>query len=327
LAAASLNPKNNVNYTADESWFAMEYPQHPGANDQPFFFSVPELQNNQRILEIQQRFIDKVLSHTLDYGNVLYCIDNETSGAEAWGAYWANYIRTQAKKKGLEVSITEMWDAWNLKDQEHRRTLDHPERYDFVDVSQNNHNRGDTHWENLMWVREYTADNPRPINHVKIYGADTGRYGTTRDGNERFWRNLVGGAASARFHRPDSGIGLLPLARRHLESARLFLEAFDIIRATPSPAHERLRGREANEAFLTTIRDESFAVYFPEGGEVVLAKPPSPGPWQAKWLDIEAAEWQERPAQNSGQGLLLSAPGKGHWLCVLHRKDRPPDRE
>ena len=42
----------------------------------------------------------------------------------------------------------------------------------------------------------------RPINNIKIYGADGGRFGSTQDGLERFWRNIFGGFASARFHRP-----------------------------------------------------------------------------------------------------------------------------
>ena len=35
----------------------------------------------------------------------------------------------------------------------------------------------------------------RPINNVKIYGADTGKYGKTQDGLARFWRNIFGGFA------------------------------------------------------------------------------------------------------------------------------------
>ena len=31
--------------------------------------------------------------------------------------------------------VTEMWDDWDLKAARHRQTFDHPELYDFVDVS------------------------------------------------------------------------------------------------------------------------------------------------------------------------------------------------
>ena len=60
-------------------------------------------------------------------------------------------------------------DDWDLKGAHHRRTFDHPERYDFADVSQNNHQKGHRHWDNFQWVRRHIADKPRPINTVKTY--------------------------------------------------------------------------------------------------------------------------------------------------------------
>jgi hypothetical protein len=83
------NPKNNVNYTYAESGFAERYPDHPGRNKQPFFFTTPKQRNNVVVFKYQERFVDKMLSHTLRYDHVLYCMDNETSGDEAWGAYWS----------------------------------------------------------------------------------------------------------------------------------------------------------------------------------------------------------------------------------------------
>ncbi|UCD49900.1 MAG: hypothetical protein JSW27_20515, partial [Phycisphaerales bacterium] len=132
------HPKNNVNYTYAESGFAERYPNHPGRNDQPFFFTTPKQRSNTLILKIQQRFVDKMLSHSLKHGNVLYCMDNETSGEPAWGAYWARYIQAKAKAVGVTVHTTEMWDAWDLANPQHNATFDHPELYSFVDISQNN---------------------------------------------------------------------------------------------------------------------------------------------------------------------------------------------
>ncbi len=36
------NPKNNVNYTYEQSGFVEHYPDHPGRNKQPFFFTTPQ---------------------------------------------------------------------------------------------------------------------------------------------------------------------------------------------------------------------------------------------------------------------------------------------
>src|SRR3546814_8699367 len=79
--------------------------------------------------------IKKLLSISLKFRNVLYCIDNETSGVSEWGAYWAGFIRREAGSK--PVNITEMWDNWNVTSDTHKQTIDHPELYDFVDISQN----------------------------------------------------------------------------------------------------------------------------------------------------------------------------------------------
>ena len=64
-------------------------------------------------------------------------------------------------------------------------------------------------WNNFLKVRRYLASQPRPMNTTKTYGAGGNSYGhTDQDGIERFWRHLLAGAASIRFHRPDAGLGL-----------------------------------------------------------------------------------------------------------------------
>jgi hypothetical protein len=87
------------------------------------------------MLKYQQNFVKKLLSLSLRYDNVLYCIDNETSGVEEWASYWAGFIRENSG--GKEINLTQMWDNWDVKSEVHKRTLDHPERYSYIDISQN----------------------------------------------------------------------------------------------------------------------------------------------------------------------------------------------
>jgi len=310
------NPKNNINYTYEQSGFAPEYPDHPGTNRQPFFFTTPAQRNNTVVFKYQRRFVDKMLSHTLKYGHVLYCMDNETSGEEAWGAFWADYIKKQAAKAGRRVYVTEMWDDWNLQAERHRRTLDHPELYDFVDVSQNNHQKGQRHWDNFQWVRAYIAKRPRPINTVKTYGADTGRFGNSRDGLERLWRHIIGGAASARFHRPDAGLGLSKVAQAHLRSMRMFLDRFDIVHAEPDARSTLLRDRSPNEAYLT-VAPRQWAVYFPAAGSVGLDLSKASGSLRLTWLEIAASKWHDAQTITAGRIVQLRTPGPGHWLALV----------
>lgn len=312
-----FRPSNNVNYSVESSGLKNHYPKHPGSNENRFFFSVPELDNNAVVLPYQQAHVDRVLAVTLQYPNVLYCMDNETSGAEAWGAYWAGYIKSRAKEAGVRVCVTEMWDDWKLHSPTHRRTLDHPERYDFADISQNNHQKGQTHWNNLQWAREYVASAPRPLNNVKIYGADGGPFGNSRDAVERFWRGLVGGAASVRFHRPDAGIGLSGEAQAHLKSARMLCDVFDFFRATPDAESERLGERGENEAYASFIGDEACVVYFPDGGSVRVQF--QNGPVRVQWLDAARSAIGEDVIIDESNPLYLTAPGGGHWMAIVRR--------
>ena len=100
------NPQNNINYTYEQVKMDSIYPKHPGSNTQPFFYTVPNLNNNKLLLGFQMAFVDKMLSYSLQYGNVLYCIDNETSGKEEWAIYWADYIKQKAGNN--EIYITQM---------------------------------------------------------------------------------------------------------------------------------------------------------------------------------------------------------------------------
>ncbi len=312
------NPKNNVNYTYEESGFAERYPNHPGQNDQPFFFATPRQRNNTVVLPYQQQFVDKMLSHSLKYDHVLYCMDNETSGEEAWGAYWAEYIKRRAQESGKEVCVTEMWDDWDLTAERHLRTLDHPERYDFADVSQNNQRKGQTHWDNFQWVRQHIAAHPRPLNTVKTYGADGGRYGSTQDGLERWWRHVIGGAASARFHRPDSGLGLSEPAVASIRAARKLGSLVPWWEV--QPANQLLGDREENEAYLAAKPGELYAIYFTNGGQVTLDLREHQGRYQIKWIRIATGQWDQEDEMDGGERVLLAAPGPGNWAAAIVRQ-------
>ncbi|MBI3468547.1 MAG: hypothetical protein HY000_36560 [Planctomycetes bacterium] len=310
------HPKNNVNYTAAESGFADEYPEHAGRNRQPFFFTTPKQRNNKVVLKYQQRFVDRILDLALPYPHVLYCIDNETSGDEAWAVYWAEYIERRAKAAGVDLFITEMWDAHDLKSAQHRATFDHPERFAFVDISQNNHQKGETHWDNFQWTRDYLSQRPRPINTVKTYGADGNKFGhTDRDGIERWWRHLIGGAAAVRFHRPDSGLGFTPKAEASIRAARQLASAVPFWEL--APVNHLLRDRSANEAFAAAKAGRLCVVYFTDGGSVEVDLRSFPRDVQARWLEIETGRWRDPHALTGSAWTRISPPGPGHWAIAI----------
>jgi len=311
------NPKNNINYRYEESGFAPRYPDHPAANRQPFFFTTPNQRHNRTILGFQQRFVNRMLDHTLRYDHVLYCIDNETSGEEEWSRYWAQFVKARAVKAGRTVYVTEMWDDWNLSAARHKRTFDHPDLYGFVDVSQNNHNRGQKHWDGFLHVRRYLAEKPRPMNTTKTYGAGGRANSTEQDGIERFWRHLLAGAASLRFHRPDAGLGLGDKAVAAIHAARKLESKIPLWSVTP--ATDLLADRESNEAYLAAAAGTAYALYFPAGGEVRLDLPGDRGPWTVYWIDIAAGEWGPTRQHDGGAAIVLAPHAEGNWAAAIVR--------
>lgn len=320
--ASPWNPANNVNYTAAETELQTASYGDYTTVEHDFFLTVPALQDDRVVLAYQERFVDRVLAYTLAYDHVLYCITNEIFAqyAPEWGWYWAAHLREQAAAAGRHVAVTEMYQESDVRHEQHRASLDHPERYDYVDISQNSIQTGQTHWDRLQWVRAYLEEAPRPINHTKIYGGPRGTWtGGPGHGIERFWRNVIGGAASVRFHRPPSGIGLSEEAQVHLRSARLFGERFDVFRATPDAESRLLTERNPNEAYLTAVPEEQYAVYFPDGGSVGVNLTEAPGAYALHWLDIADSTWGAPETVAGGRIVQLTAPESGHWIALLTR--------
>ncbi len=309
------HPKNNVNYSAEKSGFAARYDDHPGANKQPFFFTTPSQRDNRVVLHYQERFVNKVLDHALKYDHVLYCIDNETKAEPEWGEYWARLIRARASEAGKSVHVTEMWDAWNLQSDEHKQTFDRPELYSFVDVSQNNHNSGTKHWENFRHVRDYLSSQPRPINTTKTYGADGNKFGhTDQDAVERFWRHLLGGAASARFHRPDSGIGLNDKAVNCLKAARLvegLIPFWDL-----KPAMDRIVRLDGTQAYVAEAEERGLVILFPKGNWARIRRSGFEGGYLT-WVSIDEGLVKESVLLGEGDVLRLTPPADGNWVAVV----------
>ncbi|MCM8759070.1 MAG: hypothetical protein NC906_04780 [Candidatus Omnitrophica bacterium] len=309
------NPKNNINYTSQESGLAFEYPDHPGSNKQPFFYTTPLQMNNKVVFYYQKKFVEEILKRTLVYPHVLYCMDNETSGDPKWSIFWATFVREKAKEISAEIFITEMWDSRDLKHQQHRTTFDNPEIFDYVEISQNNHQKGQVHWDNFQWVRSYLSEKPRPMNSVKIYGSDEGKFGNSKDGIERFWRLIVGGAAGARFHRPPSGLGFSQLSIASIKSVRkleTLLKMWEM-----EPANHLLINRKENSAYLSAKTGTWYLVYFTDGGSVEINFNGIGGTFTIHWINIRNGEWDKKEKIKAGTTVEIKAPGCGDWLAVI----------
>ena len=342
-----FNPNRNVNYDSSNSNLpdSIAYPAQSRVN--PFFESVPDLASNDLLLPYQQSFVDKLLELSLQYDNILYCVDNETNAHYAWGRYWADYIRKRADEQGKSIFITEMWDNWDPTNGAVKSAkLQHPDlggwyaeytnpdlhhnsnysysikdtiSYDFVDISNHNAQDGQTHFNTGYWVRQTVerSGHIRPINNVKIYGADISQIwsGSVKEGKQRFWRNIFAGHASARFHRPEAGIGLNRLAQANIKSMRSVTDEVDLFSMVPS--NQLFKKRGPNEAYCLSNKKDEYLIYFPAGGVVELIIPE--GTYSVRGLLIDKTYWME--SKNIQYPGVIVAPHDEAWAYVLKKID------
>jgi hypothetical protein len=311
------NPKNNKNYDARRTKLPLIVDSHPIYTENNFFRSVPSQLSIMRLLEYQQKYVDKILSYALSFDHVLYCMDNETSVSSDWGKFWAQYIRKVGLEKGKFLNTTEMWDPWDLNHIVHRETMDNPNIFSFVDISQNNHNSGEEHWRNGIGQIEHLKqiDAVRPCNNVKVYGNDGGAHQTTQNGIESFVRNIMFGSAGARFHRPTSGQGLNEVAQRVINGVWIMTSKMDFFDGMP--LDQVFKEKNPNEAYCRGIVGQEYLFYFTNGGEVTVNISLPGGDGTIMWTSLDEKNRVEDSSIQEGADIELAPPGEGNWLALI----------
>jgi hypothetical protein len=317
------NPLLNINYTAEESGLATDIAYYSGAvpSGHVFFHSVPGLKDIPVILKYQEAFVGKLLSVSLDFPNVLYCMNNEIGEPAEWGEYWARFIRSRANEAGRDVFLTDMRRNSDFTSAEQVKLLHDRVHYDFFEISQNTANNDQRHYDQIMSIRNQVVDQPVPLNNVKIYGGTIGSWTTSvEEGTRRFWRNIFGGLASSRFHREGPsplffGAGLSDLAMIHIRSMRMFMDEFSIFTCIPS--NHLLTDREPNEAYCLAEEGRQYAIYFPEGGETGLEMSGSAGSANLRWLNITESAWLDTEILDLNRRMTIRTPGEGQWVALI----------
>lgn len=318
-----FNPANNVNYSEEECGMAIEYPKHPSSDLQPFFHSINGMPNYSPALDLvkkyQEKFVDKMLSYSLKYGNVLYCMDNETSTPPQWGLYWIEYIRNKAGKK--QVYTTDMFDNFYKPNscEVCKQAIQNSDAYMFLDVSQiNSRNSGQAHWDTLQWiVNERNRFPLRPINCTKTYGGGNSTWGSgsNEDGVERFCRDVIGGCAAVRHHRPTSGNGLNEKAQATIKSLRKVESMVKMWEVEPHM--ELLSDNEENEAYITASKGDKYVLLFPKSGSVKIDLKEYDKEFNGKWINIKTGEWGNQFSVSGGVDVEISTPDTDGWFAVL----------
>lgn len=324
------NPKSNINYTESD-----------GIQTWEDFFYAPE-KGNEKVLRYQQRFAGRMLETSLKYGHILYNICNEGFTSFAWDNYWAQVIKETAKAKGVTAQITAMQiDA----EASVRLAVGNRELYTFADIAQNNQDAlglsGSAHMDKVLRLRQIViAAGAMPMNNVKVYGSENGvrEAGIGTEAIRRFWRNIFGGCAAVRFHRPLWGMGLNESVQKTLRAARTFSREFDIFSSSPLP--NLLTNVSANQAYCLGNPGVEYAVYLPEGGSVVLDPFVYTDDVEVSWFDVENASfldpeiypvhWSAYPGmlqtQKNKGSVFLAAPTsdvftyRNQWIALIKIK-------
>lgn len=323
------NPLNNINYTSVESGMpeAVNYRAGEEPSEHPIFRTVPDLSHNKLVLKYQKAYVDKMLSIAFQFPNTLFCISNESGEVMEWSNYWADYIHGAAKKAGVMVHVTEMRRKGNIRTIDHHMVFDFPERYSFLDISQNNarYGLGQGHYDNIMYVRNYISNNLRPINNIKVYGS---RFHGEDESIARFCRIVFAGCASSRFHRPhpyedpaaheassEWGLGLSFQAQQVIQSMRWVMDEIEFVASRP--CNDLLSDREENEAYLLAQPGKQYAIYFPKRGEVTLDLTSVGNYWEIRWRNVLDGQIRKGEPVEAGTAVSIKTPGQGHWVAVI----------
>ena len=323
------NPCNNVNYSTENTHLETEANYSQQRVKQPFFLTPPALNNDTAVLQYQDAFVRKVLDVTLPYPNVLYCLDNETKSRPEWALYWGAFIKAESQKRGVIINLTEMYDEWDITEADHRVVDEHPEYFSYTEVSQNNWQNGQVHYDRLMWFQENLAKQPggiRPMNNVKVYGRITWNKPMDIKLNlDRWWQNIFAGCAGTRFHRPEFyiyepkdyfGLGLGELAQIHIRAARKFTSEFDIFSCEPRP--DLLSEMGEGEAYILANPGQTYAVYFPAGGKANVTLEKGDSAYLLSWFSVETAEFIDAQTLPTAESVSLECPSTDQiWLGLI----------
>ena len=134
---------------------------------------------------------------------------------------------------------------------------------------------------------------------------------------KRFSRNVIGGSASARFHRPWAGSGLSPLSQAAIGAVRKaeqHIKLWDVV-----PRQDLLSDREENEAYLAASHElQQYLLYFTNGGEVKLKLNREAGVMVLQWVSISTGDWGGKTSITITDEISIRAPGEGGWLALIY---------
>lgn len=321
--AHPFNPKNNVNY--DDAVL----PDTTSACGAPFYSTIPSDENNQTVLKLQQNYVNQLMTIADDYPNVIINISNESRANLKWSQYWATYIR---KKLPEEYMIGDM-PSTNRRDGggqcQHRfspLTLSLDPHYDYVDISQgvSGHEFNTITGQVIKGARRILSyrqkmqiqGQVKPLVVSKDYTRDE------KGGRMVLWSRFIGGAASARFHRPsgDHSMKVVEFQHETVKNLGKFIASLPFWNMTPAP--EKIQSLPGHVRANVLARDEGHIVIQvingKKGDEISLDI--SSGQWNFEWIHPKTyGESIKSTLKVSKETTIINIPeDKEHQILHLY---------
>ncbi len=320
--AHPFNPLNNVNYDEDV------LPVETAVCNAPFYSTIPSLSNIEPVLELQKRYVDKILNIASEYPNVMFNISNESRAHLDWSRYWAAYIGERLQD---DILIGEM-PSTNRRDgggecvhEFNPLTLSTEPGYTYVDVAQgvSGHEFGVAREQAIgggLRMQEYRramtdAGTERPLIVSKDYtrGPD--------GGDIVLWSRFIGGAAAARFHRLGENHGPEISDFQHDAVRRLgkFIARVPFWEMHPAPGLlEELP--ESADANVLASDSGNIVIQLLDGsrGES-LSVNLEPGNWSVEWIDPSRGDViDEYEVTVNAKPYQFEIPGElDHWVLYI----------
>ncbi len=320
--AHPFNPKNNINY--DESVL----PTTTSACGAPFYSTIPSENNIKTVLRLQKSYVDVLMALADDYPNVIINIANESRANLNWSRYWAEYIH----KKLPETYMVGDMPSTNRKDGggqcQHKfspLTLSMDPIYDYVDISQgvSGHEFNTITGQVIQGaerIHSYrqsmqSEGQEKPLVVSKDYTRDE------QGGRMVLWSRFIGGAASARFHRPsgDHGQEVVSFQHEAVESLGEFIATIPFWRMAPAP--EKIQALPEDARANVLAQDNAHIVVQVINGskEEEILLDVEPGPWNYQWIQPENYGQPTKTFELKKEDTSIKIPGdEKHQILHLY---------
>jgi hypothetical protein len=321
--AHPFNPGNNVNY--DESIL----PDTTSACGAPFYSTIPSAGNIKSVLRLQKNYVDELMAIADDYPNVIINISNESRANLDWSRYWAEYIRKKLPGTYMigDMPSTNRKDGGGqCQDKFSPLTLSMDPAYDYTDISQgvSGHEFNTITGQVIKGaerIHSYrqsmqSEGEEKPLVVSKDYTRDE------QGGRMVLWSRFMGGAASARFHRPsgDHGPEVVDFQHDAVKNLGKFIATIPFWKMSPAP--EKIRSLPENAtANVLALAKSHIVVQLINGskGEEILLDM-EPGDWNYQWIQPENYGKTSASALEVKKGdTIIKIPGnQKHQILHLY---------